>query len=109
MLFNILIILQGIPSEDYFSMKFIPKDEIHAFTSPEPPHMILKSDCVNMFSLNFKLQKRIRQCDPDNSKMNDCVMKSMRNLHQNNQQDLLQDLTDTSYAGYGNTGCGVFK
>ena len=80
-------------------MKFIPKDEIHAFSLPEPPYMILKSDCVNMFSLNFKLQKRIRQCDPENSKMNDCVIKSMRNLHQNNQQNLLQDLTDTSYAG----------
>ena len=87
-------------------MKFIPKDEIHAFYSNEPPHMILKSDCVNMFSLNFKLQKRIRQCDPENSKINDCVMKSMRNLHQNNQQDLLQDLTDTSYAGYWKS-CGL--
>ena len=41
--------------------------------------------------------------------MNECVMKSMRNLHKNNQQGLLQDLTDTSYAGYkalySLTGC----
>ena len=62
-----------------------------------------------MFSLNFKLQKLIWKCDPDNSKMNDYVMKSIRNLHQNNQQDLLQDLMDTSYAGYealhSLTGC----
>ena len=90
-------------------MKFIPKDEIHAFSSPVPPHMILTKDCVNMFSLNFKLQKRIRQCNPDNSKVFPCVMKSMKNLHKNNEQDLFRDLTDTSYAGYealhSLTGC----
>ena len=86
-----------------FSMKFIPEDEIFAFTSPTSSHVKLEPNHNNMLRLDFKLYKRIRHCDPLISRMTPCVLNSYPNYNKSESKfkiEMYNDLTDTSFAGY---------
>ena len=50
--------------ESEFSMKFIPEDEIFAFTSPTSSHVKLEPNHNNLFRLDFKFTGELDTVTP---------------------------------------------